>query len=273
MTSGIHRLMEEDPTIKIIMDTENHQELLYGVGGQHLEIVKSKLLEKFKVGIELLRPKIPYRETIKSKGQVRGRHKKQSGGHGQYGDVIIVFEPSGDREKAFVFEEKVVGGSVPRNYFPAVEKGLIESVDKGALAGYSVVGVKATLVDGSYHPVDSSEMAFKMATIQAFKEAMKVCTPIILEPIATVKVTIPDDYMGDIMGDLTKRRGRVMGMNPIRGKQEVVAEVPIGEMYGYSTDLRSMTQGRGIFTLNFERYDEAPAEVQEKVIAERAEAE
>lgn len=270
MTSGLHRLMEEDPTIKVVMDTENHQELLYGVGGQHLEIIKSKLLEKFKVDMELLRPKIPYRETIKSKGQVRGRHKKQSGGHGQYGDVVMEFAPSGDRETPYVFEEKIVGGAVPKNYFPAVVKGLEESVDKGALAGYKVVGVKATLVDGSYHAVDSSEMAFKMATILAFKEAMKVCTPIILEPIATVKVTIPDDYMGDIMGDLTKRRGRVMGMNPIKGKQEVVAEVPMGEMYGYSTDLRSMTQGRGIFTLSFERYDEAPAEVQEKVIAERA---
>ncbi len=273
MTAGIHKLMEEDPTINIVMDTENHQELLYGVGGQHLEIVKSKLLEKFKVGIELLRPKIPYRETIKSKGQVRGRHKKQSGGHGQYGDVIMVFEPSGDREKSFIFEEKVVGGSVPRNYFPAVEKGLAESVDRGALAGYSVVGIKATLVDGSYHPVDSSEMAFKMATINAFKAAMQECTPIILEPIANVKVTIPDDYMGDIMGDLTKRRGRVMGMNPVRGKQEVIAEVPMGEMYGYSTDLRSMTQGRGMFTLSFDRYDEAPSDVQERVIAERAEEE
>lgn len=270
MTSGIHRLMEEDPTINIIMDTENHQELLYGVGGQHLEIVKSKLMEKFKVGIELLQPKIPYRETIKTKAQVRGRHKKQSGGHGQYGDVIMSFEPSGDRETPFVLDIKVVGGSVPRNYFPAVEKGLIDSMDKGALAGYSVVGIKATLVDGSYHPVDSSEMAFKMATMQAFKEAMKVCTPIILEPIASVKVTIPDDYMGDIMGDLTKRRGRVMGMDSARGKQEIIAEVPMGEMYGYSTDLRSITQGRGIFTLSFERYDEAPKDVQERVIAERA---
>ncbi len=273
MTSGLHKLMEEDPTIRVVIDTENHQELLYGVGGQHLEIVKSKLLEKFKVDIELLRPKIPYRETIKSKGQVRGRHKKQSGGHGQYGDVVMEFEPSGDRDTSFVFEEKVVGGAVPRNYFPAVEKGLNESVERGALAGYKVVGIKATLVDGSYHPVDSSEMAFKMATIIAFKEAMKVCKPIILEPIATVKVTIPDDYMGDIMGDLTKRRGRVMGMNPNKGKQEVVAEVPMGEMYGYSTDLRSITQGRGIFTLSFERYDEAPPEVQERVIAERTDDE
>lgn len=269
MTSGIHRLMEEDPTIRLIMDTENHQELLYGVGGQHLEIIKSKLVEKFNVEIELLRPKIPYRETIKLKAQVRGRHKKQSGGHGQFGDVVMEFEPSGDRDQPYVFVEKIVGGSVPKNYFPAVEKGLIESIDRGSLAGYSVVGVKATLVDGSYHAVDSSEMAFKMATIQAFKEAMKVCQPILLEPIAIVKVTIPDDYMGDIIGDLTKRRGRVMGMTPVKGKQEVLAEVPMGEMYGYSTDLRSLTQGRGMFTLEFERYDEAPIEVQNKVIAER----
>lgn len=270
MTSGLHKLMEEDPTIRVEMDTENHQELLYGLGAQHLDIIKSKLLEKFKVDMALKKPKIPYRETIKSRGEVRGRHKKQSGGHGQFGDVVMVFEPSGDREKSFIFEEKVVGGAVPKNYFPAVEKGLQDSVDKGALAGYKVVGIKATLIDGSYHPVDSSEMAFKQATKVAFKEAMSVCTPIILEPIATVKVTIPDDYMGDIMGDLTKRRGRVMGMNPVRGRQEVVAEVPLGEMYGYSTDLRSMTQGRGMFTLSFERYDEAPTEVQEKVIAERA---
>lgn len=271
MTSGIHRLMEEDPTINIVIDSENHQELLYGVGGQHLEIVKSKLLEKFKIDIELNKPRIPYRETIKTKVQVRGRHKKQSGGHGQYGDVVMTFEPSEDRESSYIFVEKIVGGSVPKNYFPAVDKGLQESVDRGTLAGYKVVGIKATLIDGSYHPVDSSEMAFKMATVAAFKEAMKVCKPILLEPIANVKVTVPDDYMGDIIGDLNKRRGRVLGMNPMKGKQELIAEVPIGEMYGYSTDLRAITQGRGIFTLAFERYDEAPMEIQEKIIAEREE--
>jgi elongation factor G len=225
------------------------------------------------VDIVLTKPRIPYRETIKTKGQVRGRHKKQSGGHGQYGDVVMEFEPSGDRETPFIFVEKVVGGSVPKNYFPAVEKGLIESVDRGTLAGYKVVGVRATLVDGSYHPVDSSEMAFKMATINAFKEAMKVCQPIILEPIVSVKVVVPDDYMGDVIGDLNKRRGRVLGMNPVKGKQEIVSEVPMGEMYGYSTDLRSMTQGRGMFTLAFERYDEAPADIQAQVIAERSEEE
>jgi len=270
IASGLHRLMEEDPTIKVVMDTENHQELLYGVGGQHLEIITSRLEEKFKVGVELLKPKIPYRETIKTKVQVRGKHKKQSGGHGQYGDVVIEFEPSGDLDTHFVFEEKVFGGAVPRNYFPAVEKGLQDSVEKGVLAGYPFVGLKATLVDGSYHSVDSSEMAFKVATQNAYKEGIQKAKPTILEPISSVKVLIPDDYMGDIMGDLTKRRGRVLGMNPVKGKQEIVAEVPMGEMYGYSTDLRSMTGGRGVFTIKFERYEEAPREVQEKVIAERA---
>lgn len=270
IASGIHRLMEEDPTIRIIMDTENHQELLYGVGDQHLDVITSRLAEKFKVAVELNKPKIPYRETIKGTVQVRGRHKKQSGGHGQYGDVVIEFSPSGDLETPYVFEEKVVGGSVPRNYFPAVDKGLQDSVGKGMLAGYPFVGLKATLLDGSYHPVDSSEMAFKLATQNAYKEGIVKATPIILEPIANVKVLIPDDYMGDIMGDLTKRRGRVLGMNPVKGKQEIEADVPMGEMYGYSTDLRSMTQGRGVFTLEFNRYEEAPRDIQEKVVAERA---
>ncbi len=270
IASGLHRLMEEDPTIKVVMDNENHQELLYGVGGQHLEIIVSRLDEKFKVGVDLIKPKIPYRETIKNKVQIRGRHKKQSGGHGQYGDVVMELEPSGDLETPFIFEEKIFGGSVPKNYFPAVEKGLQESVGKGVLAGYPFVGLKATLVDGSYHPVDSSEMAFKIATQNAYKEGIPKATPVLLEPIASVKVLIPDDYMGDIMGDLTKRRGRVLGMNPVRGKQEIEAEVPMGEMYGYSTDLRSMTQGRGIFSLKFDRYEEAPRDVQERIVAERA---
>ncbi|MBN2222001.1 MAG: elongation factor G, partial [Vallitaleaceae bacterium] len=269
ISSGLHRLMEEDPTIKVILDTENHQELLYGLGNQHLEVVVSRLQEKFKVGVDLIKPKIPYRETIKKKIQVRGRHKKQSGGHGQYGDVVIDFEPSYELETPVVFEEKVFGGAVPRNYFPAVEKGLQESVLKGVLAGYPLVGLKATLVDGSYHPVDSSEMAFKIATQNAYKEGIEKASPTILEPIATVRVLIPDDYTGDIMGDLTKRRGRVLGMNPVKGKQEILAEVPMGEMYGYATDLRSMTQGRGVFSQTFNRYEEAPHDVQERVIAER----
>lgn len=272
ISSGIHRLMEEDPTIKLVLDHENHQELLYGIGEQHLDIIVSKLEAKFKVGVNLKKPRIPYRETIKKKVQVRGKHKKQSGGHGQYGDVVMEFEPSGMMETAYVFEEKVVGGSVPKNYFPAVDKGLAESVRKGILAGYPVVGLRATLLDGSYHPVDSSEMAFKLATQIAYKEAMEKATATILEPIATVTVVVPDDYMGDIIGDLNKRRGRVLGINPVNGgKQEINAEVPVGEMYGYSTDLRSMTQGRGHYTQKFDRYEEAPHEIQEKVITDHAE--
>lgn len=267
--AGLTRLMEEDPTIKLVLDKENRQELVYGVGGQQLDIVVSKLASKYNVQVELVNPKIPYRETIRKKVQVQGRHKKQSGGHGQFGDVIMVFEPSGNQEVPFEFHEEVFGGSVPKNYFPAVEKGLEESVQSGVLAGYPVVGIKATLIDGSYHPVDSSEMAFKIATTIAFKEAMKQASPVLLEPIANVKVTIPDEYMGDIIGDMNKRRGRILGMNPVKGKQEVEAEVPYAELYEYSTDLRSMTQARGEYTMTFERYQEAPKEVQDKVIAER----
>ncbi|MEG1458881.1 MAG: elongation factor G, partial [Acetivibrio sp.] len=200
-----------------------------------------------------------------------GRHKKQSGGHGQFGDVHIEFEPSGDTDTPYIFEEKVFGGSVPKNYFPAVEKGLADSVGKGPLAGYPVVGIKATLVDGSYHPVDSSEMAFKLATIQAFKQGIMEATPILLEPIATMKVVVPDKFTGDVMGDLNKRRGRVLGMNPITGgKQEIVADIPLSQIFGYSTNLRSMTGGMGEFSYEFARYEPAPADVQAKVIEESA---
>ncbi len=216
-----------------------------------------------------MKARVPYRETIRKKVQVRGKHKKQSGGHGQYGDVLMDFEPLNDVEKAYVFEEKIFGGSVPKNYFPAVEKGLQESVLKGPLAGYPVVGIKATLVDGSYHPVDSSEQAFKMATIQAFKQAFMEANPVLLEPIVTLKVVVPDKFTGDVMGDLNKRRGRVLGMNPINGgKEEIVADIPMAEIHGYSTDLRSMTGGIGDFSYEFARYEQAPHDVQEKVIAE-----
>ncbi|TCT15344.1 translation elongation factor 2 (EF-2/EF-G) [Natranaerovirga pectinivora] len=265
---GLQKLMEEDPTIKVVMDPENHQELLYGTGDQHLDVIVSKLSSKFKVEVDLVKPRVAYRETIKGKVKVQGKHKKQSGGHGQYGDVHIEFEPSGDLEHPYIFEEKVFGGSVPKNYFPAVEKGLQESVQRGVLAGYPVVGVKATLVDGSYHPVDSSEMAFKIATTVAFKKGFQEAKPVLLEPIASVKILVPDVYMGDIIGDLNKRRGRVLGMLPMNGKQEIQGEVPMAEMFGYSTDLRSMTQGRGTFTMKFERYEQAPSDVQEKVIEE-----
>ncbi|MEG1992843.1 MAG: elongation factor G, partial [Acetivibrio sp.] len=249
----------------------NRQTILYGVGYQQLEVVVSKLLSRYKVEIELMKAKVPYRETIRKKVRVQGRHKKQSGGHGQFGDVHIEFEPSGDMDTPYIFEEKVFGGSVPKNYFPAVEKGLADSVGKGPLAGYPVVGIKATLVDGSYHPVDSSEMAFKLATIQAFKQGIMEATPILLEPIATMKVVVPDKFTGDVMGDLNKRRGRVLGMNPIMGgKQEIVADIPLSQIFGYSTNLRSMTGGMGEFSYEFARYEPAPADVQAKVIEESA---
>ncbi|TCK92859.1 elongation factor G [Natranaerovirga hydrolytica] len=268
ISSGLQKLIEEDPTIKVEIDSANHQELIYGLGEQHLEVVVSKLQSKFNVEVELYKPKVPYKETIKGKIKIQGKHKKQSGGHGQYGDVIIEFEPLTDLNRAYEFEEKIFGGAVPKNFFPAVEKGLEESVQKGVLAGYPVVGLKATLVDGSYHPVDSSEMAFKIATTIAFKKGVQEANPILLEPIVSVRVLIPNDYMGDIIGDLNKRRGRVLGMVPLDGKQEIQAEVPMSEMFGYTTDLRSMTQGRGTFTMKIERYEQVPSELQNKVIEE-----
>lgn len=271
VSQALAKLMDEDLTLKVRNDKENRQTLLYGIGEQHLEVVVSKLLSKYKVEIDVMKPKVPYRETIKSKVKIQGKYKKQSGGHGQYGDVHMEFEPSGNLEQAYIFEEKIFGGSVPKNYFPAVEKGIAESVLKGPLAGYPVVGVRATLVDGSYHPVDSSEMAFKMATIQAFKQGILDAKPILLEPIATIKVIVPDRYTGDIMGDLNKRRGRVLGMNPLPGgKQEIVADIPISETFGYSTELRSITGGIGEYSYEFNRYEQAPSEVQEKVIEESA---
>lgn len=267
ISSGLHKLMEEDRTMHVEVDHENHQQLLYGVGDQHIDIIVSKLRSKFNIEVSLATPKVPYKETIRAKVKVQGKHKKQSGGHGQYGDVHMEFEPSGNMDAPYVFEEKIFGGSVPKNYFPAVEKGLQEYVLHGALAGYPVVGLKATLVDGSYHPVDSSEMAFKMATIKACKEGIGKANPVILEPIVSVTVLVPDDYMGDIIGDLNKRRGRVLGMIPLKGKQEIQAEVPMAEMFSYATDLRSLTQGRGTYTMKFDRYEEVPHDVQEKIIA------
>ena len=219
--------------------------------------------------IELSKPKVSYQETIRKAAKVQGKYKKQSGGHGQYGDVHIEFEPSGDLGTPYIFEEKVFGGAVPKNFFPAVEKGIAESVVKGPLAGYPVVGVKATLVDGSYHPVDSSEMAFKMAAIQAFKKAFELTNPVLLEPIVSLRVVVPDRFTGDIMGDLNKRRGRVMGMNPCEyGKQEIVADIPMAELVGYSTDLRSMTGGIGDYSYEFARYEQAPSEVQATIVNE-----
>lgn len=271
ISQALQKLMQEDLTLRVKNDSANGQTLIYGIGDQHLEIIVSKLLERYKVEIELSRPKIAFRETIRKKADVEYKYKKQSGGHGQYGHVKMTFEPSGDLESPYVFEQQVVGGAVPKNYFPAVEKGLQESVLKGPMAAYPVVGVKAVLYDGSYHPVDSSEMAFKMATIQAFKKGIMEASPILLEPIATMKVVIPDKYTGDVMGDLNKRRGRVLGMNPVEsGKTEITADVPYMELYGYMTDLRSMTGGSGVFSYEFARYEQAPSDIQEKEVAARA---
>ncbi|MGB4658011.1 MAG: elongation factor G [Mobilitalea sp.] len=274
VSQALGKLMDEDLTLKMVNDKENRQTLLYGIGDQQLEVTVCKLFSKYKVEIYMMKPRIQYRETIRKKVRVQGKHKKQSGGHGQYGDVHIEFEPSGEIEKAYVFEEKVFGGSVPRNYFPAVEKGIADCVIKGPLAGYPVVGLKATLVDGSYHPVDSSEMAFRMATVQAFKQGFMEASPVLLEPIASLKVVVPDKFTGDVMGDLNKRRGRVLGMNPIAGgKQEIVSDIPMSELYGYSTDLRSMAGGIGEFSYEFSRYEQAPSDIQQKVIDENAKEE
>jgi elongation factor G len=274
VSQALQKLMDEDLTLKMVNDKENRQSLLYGIGDQQLDVVVNKLLNKYKVEIEIMKPRVPFRETLRKKVRVQGRHKKQSGGHGQFGDVHIEFEPSGDMETPFIFEEKIFGGSVPKNFFPAVEKGIADCVVKGPVAGYPVVGLKATLVDGSYHPVDSSEMAFKLATVNAFKQGFMDASPVLLEPIASLKVVVPDKFTGDIMGDLNKRRGRVLGMNPVAGnKQEIVADIPMSELFGYSTDLRSMTGGIGDYSYTFTRYEQAPSDVQQKVIEENAKEE
>ena len=274
VSQALQKMMAEDVTLKTVNDSENRQTLLYGMGDQHLEITASKLAARYKCEIRLETPKVAFRETIKKKSDVDSKYKKQSGGHGQYGHVKMRFEASGDLETPYVFEEEVVGGAVPKNYFPAVEKGLQEAVVKGPLAGYPVVGVKAVLYDGSYHPVDSSEMAFKTATVQAFKKGFMEASPVLLEPIASLTVTIPDDYTGDIMGDLNKRRGRVLGMNPVSGgRQEIVADIPMTGLFGYCTVLRSMTGGRGVYSYEFARYEQAPSDVQEAEIAKRAKEE
>jgi len=269
VASGIAKLIEEDPTISYKNNTETREQVISGLGEQHLSVIVSKLKNKFGVEVDLTVPKVAYRETIRKKVEVQGRHKKQSGGHGQFGDVFIRFEPCDSEE--LVFAEEVFGGSVPKNFFPAVEKGLRECMAKGVLAGYPMVGVKATLYDGSYHPVDSSEMAFKTAAAIAFKNGIPDASPALLEPIGTLKAYTPDDKMGDIMGDITKRRGRVLGMSPAaqEGMQELTAEVPMAEMGDFSTVLRSVTAGKGYFEFEFTRYEEAPQTVALKVIEQR----
>lgn len=266
ISQGLSRLSEEDRTFTIVNNAETHQMVVSGAGDIHLDVLCSKLKNKFGVEVELFPARVPYREKIRKPIKAHGRHKKQSGGHGQFGDVWIEFE-SQDEQEDLIFDEKVFGGSVPKNFFPAVEKGLRESIGKGVLAGYPMVYLKATLYDGSYHPVDSSEMAFKTAASLAYKELANA-SPALLEPIGLLKVTIPDTNMGDIMSDLSKRRGSPMGMSSEGGMQIVEAEVPMAEMSSYAIDLRSMTQGRGSFTYEFVRYDEAPAVVQQKIIEE-----
>ena len=271
ISQALQKMTHEDLTLKNVNDADNGQTLIYGMGDMHLDIVVSRLKNEYKVEIELEKPKIAFRETIKKKSDVEYKYKKQSGGHGQYGHVKMRFEPADDITVPYVFEEEVVGGAVPKNYFPAVEKGLQESVVRGPLAAYPVVGVKAILYDGSYHPVDSSEMAFKTAAIQAFKKGVMEATPILLEPIALIKVNVPDTFTGDVMGDLNKRRGRVLGMNPIPGGRQIIeANVPMMSLYGYCTDLRSMTGGRGEYEYSFERYEQAPSDIQDAQVKARA---
>ena len=269
ISQSLQKITDEDRTLKVVNDSENRQTLIYGMGDQHLDIVASRLENEYKVKIELAEPKVAYRETIRKKSDVEYKYKKQSGGHGQYGHVKMRFEPSGDLEKPYVFEQEVVGGAVPKNYFPAVEKGLREAVQHGVLAGYPVVDVKVTLYDGSYHEVDSSEMAFKIAGSMAFKEAMKKADPVLMEPIMQVDVMVPEDYMGDVIGGLNARRGQIQGMEPRGGVQAISAAVPLSEMFGYATALRSSTQGRGQYTMQPSHYTEVPKSIQEKIMDSR----
>lgn len=267
ISSGLSKLTEEDPTFTVEKNVEINQLLISGVGELHLEIMTNRLKNKFGVEVNLSDPKVAYRETIRKSVKAEGKHKKQTGGHGQYGHVWIEFEPAAEGEGEFVFVDKIVGGVVPRQYIPAVEKGLRECIEKGVLAGYPVVNLKCTLYDGSYHTVDSSEMAFKTAASLAYKKGLPQASPVLLEPIMRVEVLTPEEYMGDIIGDLNRRRGRILGMNPAdKGMQQVVAEVPQAEMFKYATDLRSMTQARGSFKLTFERYEEVPENISAKII-------
>jgi len=265
LSGALQRLLEEDPTITVEKNAETHQTIMRTMGDTHMDIITDKLARKFGVDVITKEMRIPYRETIKTTVQVEGKHKKQSGGHGQYGHVWIKFEPNDEED--FKFEENVFGGAVPRNFFPAVEKGLLEALDEGVLAGYPVTRIKATLYDGSYHSVDSSEMAFKMAAKLAFKKGVETAKPVLLEPIVNVEVEIPDSYMGDIIGDLNSKRGRVMGMEPSGKKQIVKAQVPLAEMSRYTIDLKSITQGRGKFRMEMDHYEEVPAQDAEKIVA------
>lgn len=268
---ALNKLLDEDPVFTIARDIENAETIISGVGEIHLEVIASKLKNKFGSEVILREPKVPYRETIKGKADVQGKHKKQSGGHGQYGDVKILFEPRNDGEKDLEFVDKVVGGVVPRNFIPAVEKGLRECIKHGVLAGYPVIGLKATLHDGSYHPVDSSEMAFKVAASLAYKKGLEEAKSILLEPIMHMEILIPDEYMGDVIGDLNKKRGKVLGMEPNGKLQKLIAEAPMSELFKYATDLRSITQARGSFIMNLDKYEEVPPAEALKIIEKNKE--
>ncbi|MCH5138432.1 elongation factor G, partial [Clostridiaceae bacterium UIB06] len=266
ISNGLNKLLEEDPTFKVSRDLENAETIVSGMGETHLDVIACKLKSKFGVDVVLQMPQIPYRETIKKVADVQGKHKKQSGGHGQYGDVKIKFEPRMDGEDSLQFVDQVVGGVVPRQYIPAVEKGLKECISHGVLAGYPVIRLKATLHDGSYHPVDSSEMAFKVAASMAYKKGLVEAQPILLEPIMYVEILVPEYYMGDVIGGINKKRGRVLGMEPCEDDQKIIAEVPQAEMFKYATDLKSMTQARGSFTMKFDRYEQVPSPEDDKII-------
>jgi elongation factor G len=268
ISNGLAKLIEEDPTFSVSRDIENAETIISGLGSTHLDVIVSKLKNKFGVEVSLQIPKTPYRETIKKFSDVQGKHKKQSGGHGQYGDVKIKFEPRVDGEEDLQFVDAVVGGAVPRQYIPAVEKGLKECIQHGVLAGYPVIRLKATLHDGSFHPVDSSEMAFKIAASLSYKKGLQEAQPVLLEPIMYIEIEVPDDYMGDIIADINKKRGRILGMEPASKGQKVMGEVPQSELYDYATDLRSLTGARGTFRTRFERYDEVPSEIVNKIIAD-----
>jgi len=269
IASALGKLSEEDPTIKVERRTDTGQNLIHGMGDVHIEVITSRLQKKFGVEVDLSTPVVPYRETIRGRSKAEGKHKKQTGGRGQYGHVWLEVMPADpDAEERLVFEDNIFGGAVPRNYIPAVEKGLREILDDGPLAGYPVEGVKVSLFDGSYHPVDSSEMAFKIAAGLAFRKGFLDANPVLLEPIMNVEITVPEAFMGDVMGDLNKKRGRILGMEPRGGMQVIKAQVPMAEMFKYAIDLRSMTQGRGSFTSEFSHYEEVPTQIAEQVIAE-----
>ncbi|MDR0519385.1 MAG: elongation factor G [Clostridiales Family XIII bacterium] len=264
--NGLTRLRDEDPSFSVEHNAETGQILLHGQGEIQIGIITTKLRDRFKVEVDQIDPKVPYRETIRGTADVQGKHKKQSGGAGQYGDVHIKFSPSAEE---FEFSEELFGGSVPKQYVPAVEKGLKESMVKGPLSGSKVVNIKAVLYDGSYHDVDSNEMAFKVAASLAFKKGMEEAKPILLEPVQHIEILVPDEYMGDVMGDMNKRRGKILGMEPqAGGGQKLVAEAPLAEMFKYAINLRSMTQAHGAFTMRFERYEEVPAQISQKVVAD-----